>query len=231
MLRRVKVSDALLRGLALLFLMLSLLVGGIYLIIFIDPYVPINPFPPPSSRPTAKPTPEGPVAVITFPPTWTPTPTFTPSPTPTPTSTPTPTPTFTPTPTPTFTPTPTPRPRPPTPTPTPTPPPPYEPINWGVRRNCAWRGVHGTIWGAHGLPLAGIYVKIWDEAGHSVMAGPTDYDGIYSIYIPYSALSDGRWWLQVIENGQPASAPWGVYVGGGCLNGVHEVQADWRRRF
>ncbi len=68
MLRRVKVSDALLRALALLFFMLSLLVGGVYLIIFLNPYVPINPFPPPSPQPVARLTPEGPILEITFPP-------------------------------------------------------------------------------------------------------------------------------------------------------------------
>ena len=231
MLKRVRISDSVFWGLTFVFIALTLLVGGVYLLIFIYPWVPLNPFPPPTKVAAlgTTPTPESPEFVLTFPPTWTPTPTFTPTSTPTPTPTFTPTPTSTPTPTPTLTPTFTPTPRPPTPTPTPTPIPPYEPADWAAGPNCHWRGVYGVIWDSNGLPRAGVYVKIWDQAGHTVTAGPTDADGRYSIYIPADALQDGIWMLQVVENGRPASAPWGVAVGGGCINGIQEVRADWQR--
>ncbi|HDN80253.1 MAG TPA: hypothetical protein ENG33_07300, partial [Chloroflexi bacterium] len=83
MLKQVKVSESLLRGLTLIFLVLTLLVGAVYLIIFINPYVPLNPFPPsPQPEIALQPTPAEVPLVITFPPTWTPTPTSTPTSTP-----------------------------------------------------------------------------------------------------------------------------------------------------
>jgi fermentation-respiration switch protein FrsA (DUF1100 family) len=86
--------------LAALFLCLSILVAGGYALIWFDPYLPLNPFPPeradapPAS--TATPAPRaaslsGAQPTATFPPTWTPTPTGTATPTRLPSSTPLPT--------------------------------------------------------------------------------------------------------------------------------------------
>jgi alpha-beta hydrolase superfamily lysophospholipase len=99
--RRADVVSALLASMAVL-------VMGVYAWIWLDPHVPLNPFPP-SGTPVALPT-QAPVvrrAVLrpgeptpTFPATWTPTPTGTPTPTRLPSSTPPPTHTPTPTSTP-----------------------------------------------------------------------------------------------------------------------------------
>lgn len=67
-----------------LILLTALCIGSVYLIIFINPYIRFNPFPPPTlpalaSFPTATPTPR-----IVLPPTWTPTPTLVPTATRTP---------------------------------------------------------------------------------------------------------------------------------------------------
>ncbi len=72
-----------------------------FMMIFINPYVGFNPFPPPTLPPTLSfPTPTATLPVVTLPPTWTPTPTITPTltPTPSPTATLPPTPTLSPTP-------------------------------------------------------------------------------------------------------------------------------------
>lgn len=81
--------------LTVLFLISAVCIGVVFATIFINPYVPYNPFPPPtlpavSSPPTATPTPRG-----VLPPTWTPTFTSEPTNTPEPTATDTPEPTET----------------------------------------------------------------------------------------------------------------------------------------
>lgn len=76
--------------LTVLFLLSAVCIGVVFATIFINPYVPYNPFPPPTlpavvSPPTATPTPRG-----VLPPTWTPTFTLEPTDTPEPTATDTP---------------------------------------------------------------------------------------------------------------------------------------------
>jgi len=90
-----------------LFAALTVLVGGFYLLIWFDPYLPVNPFPPDrngmaisSSTSLVRAAPYNPhQPTATFPPTWTPTATGTATPTRLPTSTPYPTNTPTATPT------------------------------------------------------------------------------------------------------------------------------------
>jgi hypothetical protein len=218
----------------------TVLVMLCYAVIAINPNVPFNPFPPPTA------TTEVVQEVPTWAPTWTPTNTPEPSDTPTPTATWTPTLTPSPTNTPTATPTETPLP--PTDTPLPTPtntrrppaptrrpptatPMPYRGTYMGIRPNCDWSGIHGIVWSAYDLPLKGIQIKVWNvDNGWSVVSSATNDDGIYQIIVPRDKI-EGMWYVQVLENGVPASPAWGQPLGGGCVNGAHEMKVDWQRRF
>lgn len=142
--------------LSVLLLGLTGLVVVIYLVILVNPYVPLNPFPPPgrpigARRPTPTPT-----ATLTpaLPPTWTPTATATATPIPPPT--PTRTPTRTPPPTPTW---------PPTATPTPRVTRAPYPFTCEVtyRANVygiPWSGVAGHLQDLDGNPLPGYHVAV-----------------------------------------------------------------------
>ncbi len=153
--------------LSIMMLGLTILTIGCYTALAINPYLPINPFPPPTpitllvlpgpeevAGEVVTPTPSGPV----MPPTWTPTPTFTPRPTLAPSFTPTVTPT--PGPTRVF----------PTRTSTPTPTPlvtrspyaftaavSYETPYYG----CNWAGVGGIVQDLDGKPLADYPIHVW----------------------------------------------------------------------
>lgn len=158
--------------LALILLLLTFLVSVCYLLIFIIPALPLNPFPPYTE------------ALATFAPTLTLQPTYTPTRTPTSTSTPTNTPR--PTWTPTFTATPrptldlkttgTPRSfvlatRTPTPTPTPTAGPTKSPFNYTAEvlyqraqlYGTNWSGIAGLIFGLDLKHQPGIGVKAWGD--------------------------------------------------------------------
>jgi hypothetical protein len=161
--------------LAWICLILTLLVASCYLIIFMIPTLPFNPFPPYSA------------AIATFAPTSTPQPTYTPQPTPTSTSTPsvTPRPTFT------HTSTPTPKPtldlraiitgtarlplvvtRTWTPTATPTSGPTKSPFNYTAEvlyqraqlYGTNWSGLAGLIFGFDLKHQPGIGVKAWGDS-------------------------------------------------------------------
>jgi len=85
--------------LTIVILLATLVVGGVYAAVFLNPNIPYNPYPPPTlpptlGAPTITPTPE-----IFLPPTWTPAPSRTPTPILAPTETPAPLPTDTPVPT------------------------------------------------------------------------------------------------------------------------------------
>ncbi|HOV48046.1 MAG TPA: hypothetical protein PLM06_05355 [Anaerolineae bacterium] len=155
-------------ALTVVMLGLTVVVLGYYVLILLNPYTPLNPFPPATRvalllLPSATPTPEG----VAAPPTWTPTstPTITPTPPPTltstPTLTPTPRPTYTPRPTATFTPRPTRA--------------PY-PFSYSIEYQtpyygCNWAGVAGLVNDQDGKPLTGYAVRVWggglDIAVHS----------------------------------------------------------------
>jgi hypothetical protein len=79
--------------LTLVILGITGIIGLIFLVIFINPYAGINPFPPPTALPTVALPAITPTPGFTLPPTWTPAPTEAPSATPTlkPSSTPVPT--------------------------------------------------------------------------------------------------------------------------------------------
>lgn len=150
--------EATLNVVSLVVLGLTILTVICYLAIAINPYLPINPFPPGPNR----------VLVATVTPTSTPTdePLATWTATATPTITPTPPPSFTPT----ITPTPEPTTPPPTAKPTATPTPrvtrsPY-PFTYELEYEtpyygCAWMGVAGTVQDIDGNPLRGYPIHVW----------------------------------------------------------------------
>jgi hypothetical protein len=199
-------------------LALTLMTCLCYLTIFINPRMPLNPFPPPREVAIASATPtvsEG-EGVPTFPPTWTPTHTATPTETPLPTDTPTITPTPTDTPTPTFTSTATRTPAPPptatstrTPTPSPTPWPyeqhgyVYKVANDKNEAGCAWLGVGGQVYDAVGVPLPGVTVRCWSGGweGTGVSGEHSEY-GLagWEVYL-YDEPRDATWNCQVVQGG------------------------------
>ncbi|MBN1580355.1 MAG: hypothetical protein JXA89_06605 [Anaerolineae bacterium] len=193
-----------------LFIILTVVIGLCYLMIFLNPYVPLNPFPPPvpiieTATPVA--------AVPTLPPTATPTSTYpatwTPTITPTPTGTNTPWPTA-------------------TPTYTPGPIPPfslredpiytsqraYDKLYDGSRGNVLpekywpdkwWTGVAGEITTPGGDPVMNATIRVWDDKGHVWESHPGDVEEHvrirYSTYYDedYGGRGTEAWWDQFLE--------------------------------
>jgi tetratricopeptide (TPR) repeat protein len=118
------------------------------------------------------------------------------------------------------------------PAPTPTPVPlPYSLKGMSVKSNCGDHGyIHGIVWSVYGLPMEGITVQAFNTTTGlgPLISLPTDQDGIYQIVLEKDQI-EGLWTVQVLENGQPASQAWGQRLGGGCVNGVQELKADWQR--
>jgi tetratricopeptide (TPR) repeat protein len=118
------------------------------------------------------------------------------------------------------------------PAPTPTPIPlPYSIKGMSVKSNCGDYGyIHGIVWSAYGLPMEGISVQAFNTTTGlgPLISMPTNQDGIYQIRLEKDQI-EGLWTVQVLENGQPASQAWGQRLGGGCVNGVQELKADWQR--
>lgn len=150
--------DQLFNTLSLVMLGLTFVVILCYILIFINPYIALNPFPPYPQKVEMVTTTTGAVYRRDVPPTWTATAT--------PTITPTPPPSLTPT----ITPTPTTRPPTRTPSPTPTITPrvtrsayaftyelTYEPPYYG----CNWLGVAGMVQDLDGNPLKDYPVHVW----------------------------------------------------------------------
>jgi hypothetical protein len=223
-----RLDDRVVELLTILVVIVTVLICLGYATIYFNPYVNINPFPPHEEQVAQE---IVPTDTPTFPATWTPTstPTNTPTPTPTFTSTPTPTrtPTPTSTPTPTFTPTQTPVP-PPTNTPLP---PPYEWRYMAGGPFCNSTHVFGTVLDVNGLPMQGVQLKAWGVNGWQSDVASTDGSGQYMIVIN-GAPVDGKWFVQVQENGRAASLPWGFLTSaGGCDAGTgkQRYQLDIQR--
>ena len=139
--------------LAIVLLVGALCLGGIFLMIFINPYSGLNPFPPPTMPvlvPTATPTP---TMRALLPPTWTPTPT---SP---PTETPTPEPTYTLTPE-GMVPTATRNPAEGMPFVMQEGNPQYIPNIYHPDAGCSWMGVGGQVVGLNGGPVLYLSIKL-----------------------------------------------------------------------
>jgi len=195
-----------------------------YVVIFLSPDLPINPFPPqPEMADTGQGTVAAPPEVVsevnlsptiqatpTFPPTWTPTGTSTSTPTPTATFTPTPTDTSTPTDTPTATSTstrtprpPTNTPRPPAPTPTFTPRPPEPSMLWrgklmSTSVNCGSTGLYGHVKGYSGEPMGDVWVHYWADGWDGAWTKTKDN---------YDDLGGDRNWDGLLDT-KPKGGPW-----------------------
>lgn len=211
-----RISDRMALLATIIILVLTVMTCLCYLTVFINPRMPLNPFPPPSEV-TATPTrtTEAPSAP-TFPPTWTPTLTATPTDTPLPTDTPTFTPTPTKTSTPTFTPAPTSTPRPPataTPTHTPSPSPtPWPYLQHGYtymlpndknEAGCDWLGVGGQVYDAQGIAVPGVTVRCWSGTweGTSVSGQHPEYGPAgWEVYL-YDQPRDETWSCQIAQGG------------------------------
>jgi hypothetical protein len=236
-----RMPDRVLEILIVIVLILTGLMMLCYSAIFVNPQVPLNPFPPPLEPVEASIASKGPAVTTvpgapTYPPTWTPTAT----PTPTNTGTVTPTRTPTPTNTATVTRTPTPtntRPPPPPPKPTNTPTPyPYEWIEGASTRygDCRFTRVVGDVLDIYGRPAPGIEVKIgsidtgWSTTVTTMWSG--EYYGRYG-YQFCTGPCAGLWYVQILENGQPASMQYGFATTGTCEGdyAANVVEIDWRR--
>lgn len=151
--------------LTVLVLLGVLAITCVFLVIFTDPYSFLNPFPPPTQRPTAGlPTATATNMLIPLPPSWTPTL----APTRTPTDTPVPSATLADTPTPITI----------TPTATPTLPPPAGGYPYEVRTGspqaipnihhpeleCNWLGVGGQVFDLNGAPVTGLIIRLGGAA-------------------------------------------------------------------
>jgi hypothetical protein len=240
-----RISDRVARLVTIVVLALTVLTCLCYLTIFVNPRMPLNPFPPPREVAWPSPTPTtGPSAAPTFPPTWTPTPTATPTATPLPTDTPTITPTPTNTPTPTFTPTAT-RPPAPPPTATPTRAPSPTPTPWPYMQHgytymvpndkndagCDWLGVGGQVYDVQGIPLPGVTVKCWAGGfvGTSVSGQHPEYGFAgWEVYL-YDGPRDMTWNCQVLQGGVGASPV--VVFSTTTYNGCNQnsVRLDFKR--
>ncbi len=241
-----RISDRVALLATVVFLALTVMTCLCYLTIFINPQMPLNPFPPPREHAAASATPtRTPEGAATFPPTWTPTYTATPTDTPPPTDTPTVTATPTETATATFTPTATRPPAPPptatstyTPIPSPTP---WPYIQHGYTymlpndkndAGCDWLGVGGQVYDAQGIPLPGVSVRCW--IGGYVF--PISVSGSHPEYGPagwevnlYDQPRDETWSCQVIQGdtGVSPAVTFTTTTNNGC--NLNSVRIDFKR--
>jgi hypothetical protein len=213
-------------------LLLTVLVLACYVAIFINPQLPINPFPPYVWVAAAPQVEEGRAATAvptftppsTFPPTWTPT--------------------LTPIPTLTSTPRPTSTPVPPTPTPTPIPPTPRPP-QFTLRQDPIfvsqilypsasgwWTGVAGEVSDLEGKAVTDVTIRIRDNKGRSwetVPGSAANYAQAYGT--TYGGGGSYAWWeqhlegscqqqitvrVQLLVGGQARSSEVTVKTSGGC---------------
>jgi hypothetical protein len=212
---------------AAFFAVLTVLLLLCYVAIFVNPQLPINPFPPPQAdvRQAAQHT-----STPTVPPTYTPEPTF--PPTWTPTVTPLPTWTFVPQPTSTRMP------------PKPTTPPKQLPAfslaedplyvkqmmypgseNW-------WNGLAGEVADRSGLPVTDVTIRIRDQSGNTWETTPGNASRYANDYgEPFGGRGTFAWWeqvlkascqqsikvyVQVIRDGNPVSPEVAVQTKGTC---------------
>lgn len=187
--------------------LVALAVVGVFAVLFINPQIPFNPYPPPTLPPTLGPPTATPTPEIFLPSTWTPTPTRTATPTGTPL--------------PTSTPSLTPEPTSETPAATPTGPPfalqPGAPVltpNIANDQGCDWMGVGGQIFDLNGEPITdlgihlegevgGLRVELDALSGSAPELGPAGY--VFNVS-DRPIASDGTLWIQVNDTaGVPLS--------------------------
>jgi hypothetical protein len=188
--------------LTVLLLLLTGLVFACYVAIFVNPQLPINPFPPQAAMVMVTPQGGGPAASTPVPPTFTPPPTFPP----------TWTPTLTPLPTMTTTPRPTSTEVPPTVTPTPVPPtrpPPQftlrqDPIMVGQTlypgTSGWWSGIAGEVSDAEGKAVTNVAIQIQDSKGHTWQVVPGTAANYAQVYgTTYGGGGSYAWWEQFLD--------------------------------
>lgn len=185
-----------------LVLLLTALVLVCYVAVFLNPQLPINPFPPVARLVVSTPHGGGPETSAPAAPTFTPPSTFPP----------TWTPTLTPVPTLTATPRPTSTPVPPTLTPTPVPPTPRPP-RYTLRQDPIlvgqtlypgtsgwWTGIAGEVSDLEGKPVTDVKIRIHDNKGRSWEAVPGSAANYAQTYgTTYGGGGSYAWWEQVLE--------------------------------
>ena len=178
-----------------IFIVLTFAVLACYALIFLNPQLPFNPFPPlvvhlPTATAVAKgvatPTVQPTFTVPqTFPPTWTPTPT--------------------PTITPTYTPRPTWTPEPPTPTARPLPAfslvanPIFTQQTLYSGVGDWWSGLAGEVFDRQGQPVVDVRIHVWDDDGHNWYPVPGDASKYAEEFgTIYGGKGTYAWWEQVL---------------------------------
>jgi hypothetical protein len=195
--------------LTILVLLAALAVAGVYAMVFFNPNIYFNPYPPPTLPPTLGPPTTTPTPEIFLPSTWTPKPSNTPKATTVPTETPAP-PTETPAPTNTL------------PAASPTGPPfslqsgsPVLTPNIANDQACEWMGVGGQAFNTDGEPIQGLGVhlegtigglpiKLDSLTGSATALGPAGY--VFNVS-DHPIASQGTLWVQLNDTaGIPLSA-------------------------
>ncbi len=203
-----KRSDLLWNVLTVLLLVMSFCIAGYFLSIFVNPFTPFNPLPPPTQPPILT-TATATITPLALPATWTPTPTVEPSPAPTlkPSITPLPSPTEflvftrTPTPLPTSTPTASRTPRPVyafTASTTP-----IESTIIHTEASCNWLGVGGTVLDNKGNPVMGLVV---------VLGGSLDGKSVYIPTVSNTAPLYGQGGFEFVLGDKPIASKNTLYI-------------------
>jgi hypothetical protein len=127
-----------------------------------------------------------------------------------------------------------------TPRPTATPPPPAPPLPavyqldgtllaWS---NCGFTGVYGVVRGVNGQPLKDVQLRVWKSEGGRFTWNSdtvaTDADGNYRIGLADVAVT-GRWFVQVLQNGDAWYYMLGFDTSEGCQNGLQQFRMNWRQ--
>lgn len=218
------ISNFIFNFLSLIVLVAIIGVGAIYTMVFLNPYVEYNPFPPPTlppilGTPTPTSTPAQPLPTA-----WTATPTRTP----TPTDTPVPTPTHTPEPTSTA-----------TPLPAPFAVQPGNPVgipNIANDRECNWMGVGGQVFNLDNLPIANLGIHLEGElagqpinldafSGSATQIGPSGY--VFDL-AEEPIESQGTLWIQLHDGtGVPLSEQ--VFFDTSASCDENFIMINWRQ--
>lgn len=205
----------------------TLVVGMIVLSLFVNPYTPMNPFPPPTLPPTLGPPTPTNTPEIYLPATWTATATWTPTPTetPLPTNTPTVTPTATAT-----------APISPTGFPFNVQPDPYAIANIANDAECKWMGVGGQVFDLNGAPFAlqtvhlegqlgGLPVSLDTLSGSATQLGPAGY--VFNLS-DHPIASNKTLWVQLRDTaGLPLSDKYSLITYEDCQKNL--ILVNWRQ--
>jgi hypothetical protein len=220
--------------LTIVLLLATVGVACAYALVFVNPYVGFNRYPPPTLPPTLGPPTVTPTPDHYLPTAWTPTPTFTPIPTNTPTATPVPT----------DTPTPTPIDRTASPTPTGAPfavqtdSPTYLKNSGGFvnDQECKWMGVGGQVFDLSGNPiklqavhlegqLAGLPMSMDSLTGSAAKIGEAGY--LFNLS-DHPIASEGTLSLQLRDTaGLPLSEKYAITTYESCEKNLLVV--NWRQ--